>query len=426
MEVYMIKVWKYIMALALMLAPLVSEACTAVIVSGAKTADGRPLMWKNRDTDCLDNSVRHFKGEKYSFVGLVNSDSPGGEVWIGANTAGFAIMNTASYCLKDDDVPTSMMDREGILMYRALEICATLGDFEHFLDTLSRPLGVESNFGCIDAFGGAAWYETGNFSYHKRDVNKSDEGYIVVTNFSVSGPVARWRGVERWMTAQNIFSEMDDRGELSDISPLDIVDSLSRSYRHELMGIDLGRCAGEFLSRTSGYFPDMDFIPRKSTSASVVIHGAADGGDPASAVFWVALGYPAVAVTVPVPVSEDDHVPACLSGYPQSDLDTFSGLAAMIKDSWIFTGEISNMPGYVNLEYVLGDTEYSRSTLACCREAEAAITGSFLTLYERFMNGSIAEGEYLRNYDSISAEFFPSYTDAFDCYIHWRGPIYIR
>ena len=60
----MIKVWKYIMALALMLAPLVSEACTAVIVSGAKTADGRPLMWKNRDTDCLDNSVRHFKGEK--------------------------------------------------------------------------------------------------------------------------------------------------------------------------------------------------------------------------------------------------------------------------------------------------------------------------------------------------------------------------
>ena len=88
----MSSVWKYIAVSVLMLAPSLSDACTAVIISGKKTADGRPLMWKNRDTDCLDNSVRHFKGEKYSFVGLVNSDSPGGEVWIGANTAGFSMV----------------------------------------------------------------------------------------------------------------------------------------------------------------------------------------------------------------------------------------------------------------------------------------------------------------------------------------------
>ena len=73
----------------LVLAPApVSEACTAVIIT--RTADGRPLIWKHRDTGNLDNSIRHFKGERYSFVGLADSSSPGGEVWAGVNTAGFA------------------------------------------------------------------------------------------------------------------------------------------------------------------------------------------------------------------------------------------------------------------------------------------------------------------------------------------------
>ena len=208
-----------ILAAVLTAAAIPSDACTSVIVSGRKTADGRPLMWKNRDTDSLDNSIRHFCGERYRFIGLVNSSSPGGEVWAGINTAGFAIMNTASYCLNGDDVPPEMMDKEGILMYRALEICGSLEDFEHFLDTLPRPLCVEANFGCIDALGGAAWYEAGNYSYVKRDVNESPCGYDVVTNFSWSGDKSGWKGVERWQSASAVFREMDSRGELSGIHP---------------------------------------------------------------------------------------------------------------------------------------------------------------------------------------------------------------
>ena len=198
-----------------------SEACTAVIIT--RTADGRPLIWKHRDTGNLDNSIRHFKGERYSFVGLADSSSPGGEVWAGVNTAGFAVINTASYCLKNDDVPSGMMDREGILMYRALEICATVEDFRHFLDTLARPMGVEANFGCIDACGGAAWFETGNQAYVMRDLAVSGRGFEVVTNFSWSGDRKRWRGVERWKTASGIFNGMAGRGSLAGLHPLDEV-----------------------------------------------------------------------------------------------------------------------------------------------------------------------------------------------------------
>ena len=400
------------------------SACTAVIVSGKVTADGKPLMWKNRDTDRLDNSIRHFRGEKYSFVGLVNSESDGGEVWIGANTAGFAIMNTASYCLKNDDVPASEMDREGVLMYRALEICATLEDFENLLDTLGRPMGVEANFGCVDAFGGAAWYETDNYTYFKRDVNEDEDGFITVTNFSVSGPVSKWKGWERFITADAVFHEMKDHGTLSSIGPLGIIDSLSRSYRHDIMGIDLVKDAGEFTGKTRACVPDQDFIPRRSTSAAVAVQGVPAGGNPAETIVWAALGYPAVSVTVPVPVSENDHVPEALSSYPESGRNSFCGLARMLSEEYVFypCNGISSHDRYVGLRFVLADTPFSTSTLSCCRRAEAAVKAEFMPLYERFVSGGISEEAYLKEYDRISGEFFSMYENAFECYIHWKGP----
>ena len=33
-------------------------ACTSAIVSGRLTANGRPLMWKNRDTNDMNNRVK--------------------------------------------------------------------------------------------------------------------------------------------------------------------------------------------------------------------------------------------------------------------------------------------------------------------------------------------------------------------------------
>ena len=44
----------------------------------------------------------------------------------------------------------------GRVIYRALEVCATVEDFCHFLDTISKPSDVEANFGVINAQGGAA------------------------------------------------------------------------------------------------------------------------------------------------------------------------------------------------------------------------------------------------------------------------------
>ena len=43
----------------------VSEACTSVIISGKVTEDGRPIMWKNRDSGGGQNMMMFIKGKKY-------------------------------------------------------------------------------------------------------------------------------------------------------------------------------------------------------------------------------------------------------------------------------------------------------------------------------------------------------------------------
>ena len=46
------------------------NACTSVIVSGKATPDGRPLMWKHRDTGTRYNHITFEKGRK----NIISSD----------------------------------------------------------------------------------------------------------------------------------------------------------------------------------------------------------------------------------------------------------------------------------------------------------------------------------------------------------------
>ena len=119
-------------------------ACTSAIFTGKITADGRPLMWKHRDTGQENNKIEYVTGEKYKFLALYNSPDNLKEAWTGTNEVGFSIMNTASYNLKYDDVPSNQMDREGEVMYKALATCKTLKDFA----TMSE--GIQKGFAMAD------------------------------------------------------------------------------------------------------------------------------------------------------------------------------------------------------------------------------------------------------------------------------------
>ena len=166
-----------------------TSACTSVIISGRLTQDGRPLMWKNRDTSNPYNCVVYQQGERYGYVAVANSNTARHprSVWMGVNERGFAIMNTQSYNLAEPD-DTLGSKANGAILKRALEICETVEDFKTLLDTLPHPLYATTNYGVIDAKGGAAYFETGHNGYQLFDVNDTlncPKGYIARANYLV-------------------------------------------------------------------------------------------------------------------------------------------------------------------------------------------------------------------------------------------------
>lgn len=314
---------KKIFSLSLLLAVCLiaafdSDACTSAIFTGKATPDGRPLLWKHRDTGELDNRMEYFpagNGRKYGFLGLVNSEVKDGEVWTGTNEVGFSIMNTASYNLQSE--AADFEDQEGVLMYQALGSCKTLKDFEKFLDKMKKPRGVEANFGVIDAEGGAAYYEVNNTEWTKIDVTDpkiAPEGFLIYTNHSYTGRKDDGMGYVRYNTANEIFHRAWIRGV--EFTPQWIFNNLSRSYYNSLLGIDLNKNPE---LAPEGWFVDQDFIPRRSTSASIVVKGVKPGENPDLTVMWTVLGYPPCGVAVPLFAAMKENQPSLMCKSNESD-----------------------------------------------------------------------------------------------------------
>jgi hypothetical protein len=303
-------------------------ACTSAIISGKITADGRPLLWKHRDTNNENNRMAFCKGAKYDFLALLNSSDGENTAWTGSNSSGFSIMNTASYNLKEDTVKE--MDKEGILMCKALSECKSLSDFETLLDSYPRPMRVEANFGVIDAEGGAAYYEVNNTRWVKVDANDpkiAPNGYLIYTNFSYTGRFNEGMGYIRHRTATEILS---GQAALGGITPHWIFNHLSRSYYHSLLNIDL--CQKIFSrEKQSDWAIDQDYIPRKSTAASIVIQGVKPGENPEMTTLWTILGYPPVGVAVPLWVKAGVLQPGIMLRTENSNHSEMCNLALALK-----------------------------------------------------------------------------------------------
>mgnify|MGYP002521310857 CR=1 FL=1 len=281
-------------------------ACTSAIVSGRLTSNGRPLLWKNRDTNDQNNRVKRFAAKKgcYEFVGLFDArDKRDTAAWMGFNEKGFAIMNTASYNINKDNVKDKDMDKEGVVMRKALEKCATVDEFEQLLKSWPQPRGVEANFGVIDADGNGAYFETGNYTVVKYDLKDSPDGILVRTNYSYSGRVDEGAGYVREANAQRLLAPHIMR---HDFTPAVFTEELSRTFYQSQLGEDYTLSGKEWVV-------DQDFIPRRISTATIVIEGIVNGEPPLLTTMWVGLGYPPCAEIFPVWLWENG-VPQCLVG----------------------------------------------------------------------------------------------------------------
>ncbi|MCH5228470.1 MAG: hypothetical protein J1F12_00565 [Muribaculaceae bacterium] len=281
-------------------------ACTSAIIGADMNPYGRPLLWKNRDTGASDNKIEYVKGKNgdSSYVALYNaSDTLLNEAWMGMNEYGFAVMNTASYNIKDDNVPQKEMDKEGLVMTQALKVCKTVEDFANLLDSLPKPMGVEANFGVIDAYGNGAYFETNNHSYNRFNLSDAPDHVLVRTNYCHSGRDNEGYGFIREANANHLLQPYIAN---KSIAPEVLTETLSRSFYHDLFKKDFSENEGEWVI-------DQDFIPRYTSTATVVVEGCkpietGTSLDPEyltrQYVMWTGLGYPPCSEIFPVKCEE--------------------------------------------------------------------------------------------------------------------------
>lgn len=302
-------------------------SCTTAVVSGKFTQNGRPMIWKLRDSDEYANHMRRFESEIGTFIGLVNdSDPEGHHVWGGHNSHGFGIMNSASFNINKNDT-TKLSDQEGLLMKKALGECRNLRDFEDLLERLPRPMGLASHFGVIDAEGGAAFYEVNNHTWQKFDANDDSRGYVIRTNYSYTGAANEGLGYVRHTCASRLFSGLVP----GTLTITELGSRLSRSMYHGLLGIDYRTFAEkDAVPGESGFINSDDLITRYGTSSMILVEGVAEGEDPELVTSWVQIGNPYLTPLVPVWAWQE--IPTALSiPLPEGKERTMAEQSMMLK-----------------------------------------------------------------------------------------------
>jgi hypothetical protein len=238
------------------------------------------------------------------------------------------------------------MDKEGEIMKLALQNCSTIEDFENLLLNHKKPIGVEANFGVIDAKGGAAYYETNNFTFNKIDANDLSAapfGYLIRTNYSFITDKNSGYGYIRYNTANELFYEASLKNNLSVNF---IIQDLSKSLKHSLLDIDLKQNI-QFSETEEKFIPFQDFIPRNSSCATILIEGVKPNETPELATLWTVLGFQLTSVVFPTWVKSGSELPKLLLA-DDSGNAPLCNKALKLKNE-LFPVKLGNGQNYINI-----------------------------------------------------------------------------
>lgn len=390
------------------------SACTVAVISGKYTKDGRPLLWKNRDTNSINNRIMFFNEGKFDFIGLVNSkDVNGKSVWIGQNSAGFAIMNSASYNLNIGD-DTKLSGLEGRIIKEALATCITIEDFEKYLDQLPKPTRLEANFGVIDANGGAALYELNNKGFVKFDANDpkvAPFGYIIRGNYSFMGNYGEESsGYIRYNTANDLFY---NAMATNSFDAQFIIQDVTRSLYHSLTKTDLYAEYGNIPENTPTYTFFHDYIGRRSTSSACVIQGVRKGENSEFTTLWSVVGFPLTSIAVPTWVKGENYFPEVLR------------LDENLKDSPICDAALTLKDEFFNIRWGKWAAKYYVNINALINKDYTGILQKikpyenkiFLTTNERleeWRSGKMQKSEIKAYYEELNTSLIKMYADEFN------------
>ncbi len=320
---------KFVLLIITLISAAPSWACTTGLAAGEATADGRCLLWKNRDSSFKNNEMVFLTRGEFQLIGVINADDTT-QIWAGVNTFGFAIMNAESRDLAKPDENT-IYDEEGYLMKAALFRCKSVAEFEIFLqDYENRPIGVTSNFGVIDAHGEAAFFETGNseyFRYDASDMHVCPTAFLARANFAEHAYNEESYGHGRFQDATDLANSKAAVKELA-------VPHLVSEVTRDISTLD------ESAPDTTLFYTG-GTVNRHRTVSTSIFESTLPGEDPRLATYWITLGEPSVSVSVPLWVYAGE-VPAAMDGDGGAELNLlFQELKAYVYPD-------SNRPEYIS------------------------------------------------------------------------------
>lgn len=278
------------------------NACTIVAVSGRVTADGRPLLLKNRDSSTWDIKINICQGNGYLY--LAQSLASGAGVYSGYNERGFAIISSHSY-----NMPNSDYGWNAYIMQMALGRCATVDEFENMLDSLPKPISVCSNYGVMDSLGNVAIFEVSAYNFERFDADSTASGYLIRTNYSFSQDTA---GIYQ------SSSPSYPRYQIATSYLANVVSSSGAITKEHLLGLSRHLVNGDGIDlRDLAPFDENDstpvefryYVPRRTSTSAMVIQGILPNESPNHTVAWTMIGPPMTTVAVPYMLTTNHVLP---------------------------------------------------------------------------------------------------------------------
>lgn len=296
--------------------------CTTAIISGEVTQDGRPILWKNRDMNNPDQEFAYFEDGEYSYTTNIDAGDTL-NAWGGVNSVGFAIENSTALNFPDT---VAGRDDDGLIIKLALQTCRTVADFLAIMDSTDiTGRTMPSNFGIIDAEGGAVIIEAASNDYTVLDVNNPDDapdGFLVRANYSYrgnqNGRIGVWRHDRAYQlildaaTGDSLTVEFLHRYVMADLC-LENVDPYPLPF--DVIDDDL--------DMPLGFIPTNEAINRRTTRSVIIIQGVLEGENPLLSTIYATAGQPIFSVLIPLWV-HSASVPEELDGDSTSIISDFA------------------------------------------------------------------------------------------------------
>jgi hypothetical protein len=310
-------------------------------------------------------------------------------------------MNSVAYNMNIGDT-SKYADQEGVIMKLALQNCATIADFEKLLRDLPKPLGVDTNFGVIDASGGAAYFETGNYGFKMVDANDplvAPYGILIRTNHAFSGPIDKGSGYIRYAAASEALNMAV---AINRLDPQYLFNNISRNLQHSLTKENLRKdLPANNKSQVFRFFED--FIPRNSSAAALMVVGTKKGEDPSTAMMWTLLGFPLTTVATPVWLNPGKKLPSIVS--MKSDFHSPLCDGAMKLKSQCFPIKRGSGQRYINMAVLLN--QEGNGFMQLLEPAENEIFVKTRSLLETLPAGK-ERGEKISEFYKWLDEYVPS------------------